>query len=290
MGDVESDPDKAVLLALGLRCRRSACQVCEHPDKRHSLEDGIDVHEDDPLIQFVAHDAHLRGAPRKLTYDMLPGSYLDERAINAAKRNDLIRWMKCRGIPRGSNALLEDLRNQVLACYKLEKDDPDSVDLQCPDGRSLVEYLVQARKIISVPPLYNSLLQKHVKSSPEWMTDHLSICCNAPVIDNAVIEAYFKEKHVNDSGRCKVLERGHARFASNFSALVLRASFSVSKVEHLVARCSTAIRLCFDVTRSCETDLSAAFTTRSLLRGGSSCSNEAAEATTVDLQPTLTQL
>ena len=60
LGEVESDPDKAVLLALGLRCRRSACQVCMDPEKRHLLEDGID-NEDDPLDRFVPHN-HLDGA------------------------------------------------------------------------------------------------------------------------------------------------------------------------------------------------------------------------------------
>lgn len=145
---------------------------------------------------------------------MLPASYLDESAIKVAKKDDLIRWMQCRGIPRELNPPVEALRNQVLTCYKLEKEDPDSLDLQCPDGRSLVEYLIQSRKIIRVPAQFDTPLMKLVKSSPDWKTDHLAICCNAPVVDDAVIEAYFKEKTINKSGRCKVLDRGHARFAN----------------------------------------------------------------------------
>jgi len=150
------------------------------------------------------------GHRTKLTYDMLPGSYLSGEEIQHATGDTLKKWLRCRGEPNTGN--VADLRRMVQAIYEHECETHE-VKLICPDARSLIEYLIQSKKVIDIPTHYDKDLFRGIRDSSAWITCQNEIEGKAPIIYDEVIEEFYAEKNHNASGRCKVLERGHARFA-----------------------------------------------------------------------------
>lgn len=138
LGEPEMDAEKSLLLALGIRCRRNGCEVCKDVHARHSFEEDNEDHDDRVTSFIVPGDA--MGNRTKLTYDILPGSYLSAEEIERATGDMLKRWLRCRGEPTTGN--LAELRNFVRIGYKHEHETHE-VDLICPDARSLIEYLIQ---------------------------------------------------------------------------------------------------------------------------------------------------
>lgn len=222
LGEPEPDPERSLLLALGFRCRRSGCEVCSDVDARHhDFEDN--ENDDVRLTTFICPGDEL-GHRTKLTYDMLPGSYLSKDEIKSATGNQLKRWLKCRGIPTSGDSV-PMLREKVTIGYNLESE-THQVDLICPDARSLIEYLIQSNQVIDIPAEYDTELLGSINNSSEWIYDQNEIEGKAPILENKVLEDFYVEKNVNASGRCKVLERGHARLA-------LRRSISVYRFRYL---------------------------------------------------------
>jgi hypothetical protein len=207
LGVLEPDPERALLLAIGRRCRRNGCEVCMDND---SATHGLDG---EPVQRFVALDL-VDGHQLKLTYDMLPGSYLNKSELQSAGVAQLKRWLKCRGVPcSGGNR--DDLRVAAVNMFNVEEANPDNVELQCPDGRSVMEYLIKAKVVREIDvPLFHTELFETVRDSSEWKETMLDIRAHAAVVDNYVIQRFYKDKDINTSRACKVLDRGHARFAN----------------------------------------------------------------------------
>jgi hypothetical protein len=171
LGSPEENVEKAVLLALGLRCRREGCAKCEKENERHDTDKELKMFTEG-LGETAEGGAGL-GKKRKLTYDMLPGSFMTEGMISNASVEPLKRWLKCRGMNCAGTSK-EELKRLCLNKLKLESEDPGSVELICPDARSLIEYLIQSRRIkeSEIPPQWNQKLRMDVTTSPHWITNY----------------------------------------------------------------------------------------------------------------------
>jgi hypothetical protein len=171
LGMPERNLESAVLRALGLRCRRANCGKCQTEQGRHGPHD--------PSIESFVEGGAGYGVRRKLTYDMIPGSYLSKESILDRKTSveQLARWLACRG--RSSSGNKESLKQVCLNALELEMADPGNVNLVCPDARSLIEYLIKSRQVTDIPEQYDQDLCMAVKASPNWLTKTPRKCTRA---------------------------------------------------------------------------------------------------------------
>lgn len=231
-------PDHGLLVALGLRCLESSCLCASDPRHRHVLHSqpeqafqvdpetstsGSENSSSPPESSSSEISRYTRleeSEPRALTYDMVPGSRMTMEQVEAKNTtpDEFKAWLRARGMPYSSedNVSLNKnmLRDRVRAQLKIEFEDPSTVRLRCPDGRSLLHYLVErGHRPPEILILQSLQFLRRVPSS-HWVSDLEQIKRFSPVVTESLLKDYYKKKDKNKSGKMRVLEDGYRRIAS----------------------------------------------------------------------------